>query len=51
MGYMPWRYNEVDIEKDIPDTDILCGGFQCQTFSQHANKRGSVTRIEEIYYI
>jgi DNA (cytosine-5)-methyltransferase 1 len=25
--------NEVDIDRDIPDHDVLCGGFPCQPFS------------------
>ena len=43
--------SEIQTEKDIPEHDILCGGFHASHFLKQANKRGSVTRIEEIYSI
>lgn len=37
--YTIWRYNNIR-SKIIPDFDILCAGFPCQTFSIAGEKKG-----------
>jgi len=38
LAKTPWRYYEINAN-DIPDHDILTGGFPCQSFSIIGKKK------------